>query len=119
MDSILGEIFLDSSYVQAASTSEVPVGVMKKITLQDKEILITNINGDYSAIDSVCTHFGGDLSLGILEGNVLTCPRHQAKFDVTTGRVISPPKVEPYNPKILDLKVYQVKVEDGRIAIKL
>ena len=110
---------MESGYVQVAGISEVPVGVMKKIALQDKEILIANVNGDYSAIDSVCPHFGGDLSQGTLEGNVLTCPRHQAKFDVTTGRVISPPKVGPYNPKIENVKAYSLKIGDEKIFIKI
>ena len=112
------EIFLESGYVQVASISEVPVGALKKIILQDKEILIANVNGDYSAIDNICPHFGGDLSQGTLEGNVLTCPRHQAKFDVTTGRVISPPKVGPYNPKIQEAIAYLVKIENEKITIK-
>lgn len=110
---------MEPTYVKVASKPEVPVGAMKKIVLQEKEILIANVNGDYSAIDSVCTHFGGDLSQGILEGNVLTCPRHQAKFDVTTGRVIAPPNVGPYNPKIENLKAYSIKIEKETIFIKI
>lgn len=110
---------MDSSFVEAASSGEVPVGTAKKVFLQGKEILISNIEGDYFAVDCVCTHFGGDLSQGTLEGSVLTCPRHQAKFDVTTGRVLSPPKVEPYNPRIQDLKAYPVTVENEKIMISL
>ena len=94
-------------------------GAMKKVTLNGKEILLANIDGNIYAVDSVCTHFGGDLSLGTLDGNVITCPRHQAKFDVTTGRVLSPPKVGPYNPKIFDLAAYPVKIEDNKVLIKL
>ena len=109
---------MEPSYVRVASQSEVPVGAMKKFAVQDKEILIANVNGDYSAIDNICTHLGGDLSQGILEGNVLTCPRHQAKFDVTTGRVISPPKVGPYNPKIQDAITYPIKIENEKITIQ-
>jgi 3-phenylpropionate/trans-cinnamate dioxygenase ferredoxin subunit len=92
---------------------------MKKVVLQGKEIIVSNIDGYFYAIDSVCTHFGGDLSQGIMEGSVITCPRHQAKFDVTTGRVLSPPKVGPYNPKIQDLGSYAVQVKDNEITIKL
>lgn len=110
---------MESDYLQATNITGVPEGTIKKVILKDKEILIANINGNFFAIDSVCTHFGGDLSLGTLEGNVLTCPRHQAKFDVTTGRMLSPPKVEPYNPKISNLKAYLIRVENGVIEVKL
>ncbi len=110
---------MESDYLQATNITEVPEGTIKKVLLKDNEILIANINGNFFAIDSVCTHFGGDLSLGTLKGNVLTCPRHQAKFDVTTGRMLSPPKVEPYNPKISDLKAYLIRVKNGVIEVKL
>jgi len=115
----LEEKLLESDYVKAVITSEVPVGALKKVIIQNKEILIANVNGDFSAIDSVCTHFGGDLSQGILESNVLTCPRHQAKFDVTTGRVLVPPNVEPYNPKIENLKAYSLRIENETVFIKM
>ncbi|MGD6805890.1 MAG: Rieske (2Fe-2S) protein [Candidatus Bathyarchaeia archaeon] len=54
---------------------------------------------------NTCTHAGGDLSKGILEGNAITCPRRKVKFDVATGKVISPPKIGLFHPKIQDEKV--------------
>jgi nitrite reductase/ring-hydroxylating ferredoxin subunit len=82
---------VESDYVRVADKSEIAGGKMKKVTLDDKEILIANVSGNYYAVGSECTHFGGDLSEGVLEGNVVTCPNHRAKFDVTTGKVVSPP----------------------------
>ena len=110
---------MGSDYLPTVEVADLPVGAMKKVTVNGKEILLTNIDGDIFAVDSVCTHFGGDLSLGTLEANVITCQRHQAKFDVTTGRVLSPPKVGPYNPKIVDLTAYPVKIEANKVLIKL
>jgi len=109
---------LSTAYLQVADLSEVAVGTIKKVVLQGKEILLANIDGEVYAVDAVCTHFGGDLSLGTLDANVITCPRHQAKFDLTTGRNLSPPKVGPYNPKINDLTAYPVKIENQKILIK-
>jgi 3-phenylpropionate/trans-cinnamate dioxygenase ferredoxin subunit len=111
--------FLSTAYLQVAEVSEMPVGTLKKVVLQGKEVLLANVDGVISAVDSICPHLGGDLSLGTLEGPVLTCPRHKAKFDVTTGRSIAPPQVSPYSPKILDLTAYPVKVENEKIAIKI
>jgi nitrite reductase/ring-hydroxylating ferredoxin subunit len=92
---------------------------MKSVKLQDKEILIANVSGNYYAIDNRCTHAGGDLSQGVLEGNIVTCPRHHARFDVTTGRVVSHPKLALFHPKAKDEPTYQVKVEDDSIMVKL
>jgi nitrite reductase/ring-hydroxylating ferredoxin subunit len=105
--------------MRVADKSEIAVGKMKKVTLDDKEILIANVYGNYYAVGSECTHFGGDLSEGVLEGNVVTCPNHRAKFDVTTGRVVSPPAEALDRPDIEDLPSYLVKVENQYIAVKV
>jgi nitrite reductase/ring-hydroxylating ferredoxin subunit len=110
---------VESGYVKVAGKAEVPVGKMKAFKLESKEILIANVNGDYYAISNRCTHAGGDLSQGVLEGNVVTCPKHRAKFDVTTGKVVSHPKIGFLHPKAKDEPVYQVKVENENIMVKL
>ena len=110
---------MESGYVRVAGNAEVPVGKMKAVKLEDKEILIANVNGNYYAIGNRCTHAGGDLSQGVLEGNVVTCPKHHAKFDVTTGKVVSHPKIGFLHPKAKDEPTYQVRVENGNIMIKL
>jgi nitrite reductase/ring-hydroxylating ferredoxin subunit len=109
---------MESGYVHAAGKSEIAVGKMKKVTWDGKEVLIANVNGNYYAVGSECTHFGGDLSEGVLEDNVVTCPNHKARFDVTTGKVVSPPAEALSRPDIEDLPTYLVKVENQDIMIK-
>lgn len=58
-------------------------------------IALCNVNGKYYAIDDVCTHDGGPLDQGELEGQLVECPRHGARFDVTTGRPMTLPAVRP------------------------
>lgn len=110
---------MESGYVKAAEKSEIPTGKMKMVKLGDKEVLIANVNGNYYAINNRCTHADGDLSKGTLEGNVVECPKHHSKFDVTTGKVVSPPKIAFFHPKISDIPSYPVKVENEEILIKL
>jgi nitrite reductase/ring-hydroxylating ferredoxin subunit len=110
---------LESGYITAAEKSEIPAGKMKKVTLQGKAVLLANVNGNYYAIEGKCTHMGGDLSQGSLQGSIVTCPKHGAKFDVTTGKVISPPKVAFFHPKIKDEPSFAVKVENENILIKI
>jgi 3-phenylpropionate/trans-cinnamate dioxygenase ferredoxin subunit len=110
---------LESSFVKVAKASEIPVGRMKMVRLEGKEVLIANVSGNYYAIGNRCTHSGGDLSQGSLEGNIVTCPKHKAKFDVITGKVVSPPKMGLFHPKIQDEPSYQVKVENESIMLKL
>ena len=56
-----------------------------------RAVAIYNVDGNMHAIDGTCTHRGGPLGEGELAGNVVTCPWHGARFDVTTGEVLGPP----------------------------
>jgi nitrite reductase/ring-hydroxylating ferredoxin subunit len=110
---------MESGYVKAAVKSEIPAGKMKKVKLGDKEVLIANVNGNYYAINDRCTHSGTNLSQGTLEGSVVECPKHHSKFDVTTGKVVSPPRIAFFHPKIQDEISYLVKVENEDIMVRL
>ena len=110
---------MEAEYTRVANKSEIGTGKMKKVTLNGREILIANVEGTYYAVDNLCTHFAGDLSEGVLEGNVVTCPNHGSRFDVTTGKVFSPPAEPLGRPDIEDLQTYSVKIEDQSIMLKL
>jgi nitrite reductase/ring-hydroxylating ferredoxin subunit len=107
------------SFIEVAQVNEVPTGTMKSYSAGGKQILIANIDGKLYAIDDVCTHAGGDLSKGKLEGKIVTCPRHGSKFDVTTGKCISGPKIAFLRLKTKDETAYEVKVEENKIKINV
>jgi len=107
------------SFTEVAQVNEVPTGTMKSYSVGGKQILVANIDGKLYAINSVCTHAGGDLSKGKLEGKIVTCPRHGSKFDVTTGKSISGPKIGFLRLKTKDETAYEVKVEENKIKINV
>jgi nitrite reductase/ring-hydroxylating ferredoxin subunit len=98
-------------FVKVAETTEVQSGKMKKVTVDDKDILVANVEGTYYAIGNKCTHFGGDLSKGSLSGKIVKCPLHGTQYDVTTGTVEAGPAKKP-EPK------FEVKVEGKNILVK-
>ena len=106
------------TFVKVAETSEIPSGQMKVAKIAEKEALVANVNGTYYAIENSCTHMHGELAKGTLEGNTVTCPKHKAKFDVTTGKVVSGPKIPSMHPKIKDEPIYIVKVEGKDILVE-
>ena len=110
---------METGYVRVADTKDFEVGKMKKITLEDRAILIVNFEGGYFAVDTICTHYGGDLSEGTLEGKIITCPVHKARFDVTTGKVISPPIEALDRPDIENLPTFSLKILNQEILIKI
>jgi nitrite reductase/ring-hydroxylating ferredoxin subunit len=82
------------SFVKVAKVSEIPAGTMKHIEAGGKEICIANVSGKFYAIGDRCGHENARLSTGPLQGTVVTCPMHFSKFDVTTGKLLSGPKLE-------------------------
>ncbi|OGB95041.1 MAG: hypothetical protein A3G35_10605 [candidate division NC10 bacterium RIFCSPLOWO2_12_FULL_66_18] len=80
-----------AAFIKVATTSELAPGQAKKVEVQGKAIALFNLGGSYHAIDDTCTHRGGPLSEGQVQGDVVTCPWHGAKFKVTSGEVLGPP----------------------------
>ena len=79
---------IEEKLVEVASTQEIPAGNMKHVEIDGKEIAITNINGKYYAFDDRCGHSSARLSMGVINGNVVTCSFHGAQFDCTTGKKV-------------------------------
>ena len=84
---------------------------MKEVQFNSESVCIANVDGNYYAINNICTHEGGPLADGILIGYEVECPWHQSHFDIRTGEVKSPPASEP-EPR------YEVKVDGENILIR-
>jgi nitrite reductase (NADH) small subunit len=80
-----------SKFVKIAETKDVAPGTGKVIEAEGHTIALFNVAGTFHAIDNTCTHMGGPLGEGELEGEVVTCPWHGAKFSVITGKVLGAP----------------------------
>jgi 3-phenylpropionate/trans-cinnamate dioxygenase ferredoxin component len=78
-----------------AKLSEIAPGTTRRVVLNSLEILLCNVDGKVYAIEDVCTHDGGPLDQGTLEGECVVCPRHGATFDVRTGDALTLPAVIP------------------------
>lgn len=76
---------------KVAETSDFKEGKGKAVLVGNKKIALFQIDGKYYAIDDKCSHRGGPLSEGEIEGKTVTCPWHNAVFDVTTGKNLTPP----------------------------
>lgn len=106
------------SFKEVAQIDQIPAGTMKSVTLEGKSVLVTNLNGKFYAIGGKCTHMGGDLSKGKLEGNIVTCPRHGSQFDVTTGKNMRGPKIV-FQFSTGDEPAYEVKVVGNSIQVQV
>jgi len=82
-------------FVKVATRSELPLGGKKLAEVGEQAIAVFNVDGEFYAIDDVCTHDGGPLAEGNLMGCEIQCPRHGARFDVRTGKALCFPAFEP------------------------
>jgi glycine betaine catabolism B len=98
-------------FVKVAFTKDIPPSQMKEVQVDGERVCVANVDGKYYAINNVCTHEGGPLADGILEGYEVECPWHQSHFDLRTGEVRSPPASEPE-------PTYEVKVDGEDVLIR-
>jgi 3-phenylpropionate/trans-cinnamate dioxygenase ferredoxin subunit len=93
-----------------ANVSDVAPGTTQRVVVEGQEILVCNVDGNFFAIEDVCTHDGAPLDQGDLDGPCIVCPRHGATFDVRTGAALTLPAVIP-------LITYDVSVDGGGVYI--
>jgi len=98
-------------FVSVAKAGDVPPGQVSQLKLGDgTQICLANVDGTFYAIGGDCTHQGGPLGEGELDGTVVTCPWHGSKFDVTSGAVRGPPALQP-EPK------YEVRIAGDDVQV--
>ncbi|MGZ7108072.1 MAG: Rieske (2Fe-2S) protein [Methanobacterium sp.] len=112
------------SFVEIAATNELGDGNKKMVKVNDHELMLARVGDNYYCSDNRCPHMGGNLSQGVLEGTVITCPRHHSQFDLTDGHNIRWTDwtgVKLALGKVLrsprPLKTYDVKVDGEKILV--
>jgi nitrite reductase/ring-hydroxylating ferredoxin subunit len=79
------------AFTKVATVEELAPGTARQVAVNGRTLGLFNVGGTIYAIDNTCPHRGGPLSEGECAGTEVTCPWHGARFDLTTGAVLSPP----------------------------
>jgi len=104
---------MSDRYIAVARVDEVARGDVKVVDADGKSLALGHCeDGTWGAIDNVCTHDGGVLGEGEMDGCAVECPRHGARFDLLSGEVRALPAVFPVN-------AYPVRIVDGRVEVKI
>ena len=98
--------------ILVGKTSDIPSGKMVMVSADGKDILVTNVDGNYYAMDDTCTHAGASLSEGSLDGSTVTCPWHGSTWDCKTGKLIA------FGAQLKDLPSYKVTVESDNVFVE-
>jgi 3-phenylpropionate/trans-cinnamate dioxygenase ferredoxin component len=96
---------------RVAKVSELAPGTTRRVVVEGCELLLCNVDGKIYGIEDVCTHDGGPLDQGTLEGECIVCPRHGATFDVKTGEALT-------LPAVIGLMTFNVSVSADDIFVE-
>lgn len=99
-----------SQFTAVAKVGDIPEGGVKVVRYDDVDVAIFHVDGQYYAVEDVCTHDGGPLAEGELDGCVIECPRHGARFDIRDGSVKAMPATAP-------VPTYAVQVDGDDIKL--
>jgi nitrite reductase/ring-hydroxylating ferredoxin subunit len=102
---------MSEGYTKVGQVSDFPVGKLKKVQVAKEDVVIVNIDNKIYAMTATCTHRGGPLDEGELEGTTVICPYHGGRFDITTGKAVAPPPQK-------DAVSFEVKIEGTDVLVK-
>ena len=101
-----------AAFITVAKASEIPAGQFKPVVAQGKQLLVCHTAEGFFAVDDTCTHDDGPLADGWLEGQAIECPRHGARFDVRTGKVLC-------LPAAVGIRSYPVTVDGDDVKVSV
>jgi 3-phenylpropionate/trans-cinnamate dioxygenase ferredoxin subunit len=99
-----------SGWIDVDAVANLPEGSISLVEVAGDEVAVFNVGGRFYAIQDVCSHDGGTLADGTVEGLEIECPRHGARFDLRTGKVTAPPACE-------NIHTYAVRIHNGQVQV--
>ncbi len=100
------------TWVKVADAAAIAEGHAAACAIGERRLAVCHSTTGYYTLDDVCTHDGGPLDQGTLDGNRIECPRHGARFDIATGRALTLPAVRPVG-------TYPTRVNGGAVEADL
>lgn len=102
----------DDNWKDVTAVVDIPPGSHEIVETDEHIVAVFNVNGEFYAIEDICTHDGEELTGGPVDGDQIICPRHGARFCLRSGKALTPPAYE-------DLPTYSVRVRDGRVEVEV
>ncbi|UCB45763.1 MAG: FAD-dependent oxidoreductase [Spirochaetota bacterium] len=101
----------NNEWYKTVKDNDLKEGVPQQVIVDEKKVMLVRIKEKIHACGNECSHYGAPLTEGVLKDSVVTCPWHNAKFDVTTGQMVSAPALN-------NLPVYETMVKDGEVYVR-
>ena len=100
-----------SEWTDVSDVDSFPPGDHRLVDVDDVPVAVFNLDGEFFAIEDVCTHDYGQLTGGCIEGDEIVCPRHAARFSIRTGEALTPPAYEA-------VSTFPVRVCEGHVQVR-
>ena len=100
-----------SRRVLVGKAADFQAGEGRVVEADGKDLALFNVDGAYYALDNACSHRGGPLGEGDLEGTTVVCPWHAWRWDVKTGANVNNPAVK--------MACFPVSVDGGSVYVEL
>ena len=101
------------TFQRTLKDADVPEGAVRKATIGNREFAIVRMDNAFHCLDGLCTHEGGPLGEGSLDGRYLVCPWHEGRYDVSTG------EADPETDWVTDIETFSLKRDGGDLYIDL
>ncbi|HEY6058845.1 MAG TPA: Rieske 2Fe-2S domain-containing protein [Candidatus Limnocylindrales bacterium] len=85
-------------FVAVLASTDLPAGAMRRVTIGELDLLLVHLEGGIVAVDDRCPHMSAPLSIGELDGCVVTCPLHEGRFDMCSGAPVQMPTTGGLDP---------------------
>lgn len=100
-----------TEWVDAIEQSALADGQLTRAEVDGEAILFLKHGDHIHATSAICTHVGGPLDEGELQGSCVKCPWHGSEFDLETGHV-------KHGPATDAIDVYETRISDGKVQIR-
>ncbi len=99
-----------SNWVDVCAAGALAPGEHVVVEAGDVSVVVFNLDGEFYALEDMCSHEDARLSEGMVEDHEIVCPRHGASFCLRTGKALTPPAYE-------SVEIYAVRIEDDMLQI--
>jgi len=100
-----------TDWVDVCAVNALDKGENIIIDFDGTDIAVFNLDGQFYAIEDVCSHDSAEIASGELEGDEIVCPRHGARFCIKTGEAKCAPAYD-------DIDIFPVRIEEGRLQVR-
>lgn len=100
------------TWLEFCKVGDIPKGGREVFDTDVASIIIFNVDGNFYAVENLCSHENYELADGELEGCILECPKHGATFDIRTGQHLRTPAYFP-------IKIFNTRIEGDSVQVLL